>query len=205
VDRHPIVRLGLKTSLENDAGHGEFKVVAETGNADDGLAFAEQFRPDIVLLEIALDGPRKGLDVARALRKLSSDIRIVVLSSHASASHVQSGIDAGVDAYLLKETPPRDILDSIRSVLNARQVFSARLMKEALGAGGKSARLTRKQLDVLQRCAEGYLNEEIATALGISAKAVQVHLSGIYSRLGARTRTEAVILAVKQGLVAIES
>lgn len=204
VDRHPIVRLGLRTSLETAGKFQEFKVIAESDNGDDAVAYAEQLRPDVVILETVLEGPCTGFDVARRLRKLSTDIRILVLSSHANASYVQMMIDAGVDGYLLKDTPSGDIVDSIRTVLNARQVFSARL-KDAFGNGNRpgSARLTRKQLDVLQRCAEGHLNEEIATALGVSVKAVQVHLSGIYSRLGARTRTEAVVLAVKQGLVAI--
>lgn len=202
VEPHPIVRLGLRASLETTGG---FEVVAEADNGDDAVAYARQFRPHVALLETKLRGARSGFDVARALRGLSPDLRILVLSSHAYASYVQLMIDAGVDGYLLKDTGPVEIVDSIRTVLTSRQVYSARV-RDALGQvqGLPSpSRLTRKQLDVLQRLADGKLNEEIAAALGISVKAVQVHLSGIYSRLGARSRTEAVVLAAKSGLVAI--
>jgi DNA-binding NarL/FixJ family response regulator len=204
VDSHPIVRLGLRTTLE---ASGDFRVVAEADNGEDAVAFAEQLLPDVALLETRLSGARSGFDVARALKTLSHDIRILVLSSHAYVSYVQIMIDAGVDGYLIKDAGPVEIVDSVRTVLSSRQVFSARLRNALVDARSQAGlpRLTRKQLDVLQRLADGNLNEEIATALGISVKAVQVHLSGIYSRLGARTRTEAVVLAAKQGIVAIAS
>jgi DNA-binding NarL/FixJ family response regulator len=202
VDSHPIVRLGLRASLAGDAG---FKVVAEADNGDDALRLAERYRPHVVLLETRLQGRRSGFEVARALRGVVPEVRILVLSSHASLSYVRDMIDAGVDGYLLKEARPAEIVDSLRTVVTARQVFSGRV-REALSPpwsqGGNSG-LTRRQLDVLQRVADGHVNQEIATAMGISVKAVQIHLSGIYSRLGARTRTEAVVMAAKKGLVEI--
>jgi DNA-binding NarL/FixJ family response regulator len=203
-DRHPIVRLGLRTSLDQCQ---DFRVVAETDNGEDAITLGRRLQPDIVVLDVKLAGSRSGVDVARSLRESSSSMRILVLSGYAQESYVRLMIDAGVDGYVLKDSPPSDIVDSIRTVLTARQVFSASL-KNAIAHDQSHAdpsRLTRKQLDVLQRLAEGSLNDEIARSLGISVKAVQIHLSGIYSRLGARTRTEAVVMAAKRGIVALSS
>jgi two-component system nitrate/nitrite response regulator NarP len=202
VDSHPIVRLGLRASLEGDGG---FKVVAEAEDGDEALTYAQRYQPHVVLLETKLQGRRSGFEVARALRTLVQEVRILVLSSHASLSYVRDMIDAGVDGYLLKDARPAEIVDSLRTVVTARQVFSGRV-REALGPAWNqvgNGGLTRRQLDVLQRVADGHVNQEIASSMGISVKAVQVHLSGIYSRLGARTRTEAVVMAAKKGLVEI--
>ncbi|MBI2965690.1 MAG: response regulator transcription factor [Chloroflexi bacterium] len=201
-DRHPIVRLGLRTSLDQCR---DFRVIAETDNGEDAITLSRRLQPDIVVLDVKLAGSRSGVDVARALREASSNMRILVLSGYAQESYVRLMIDAGVDGYVLKDSPPSDIVDSIRTVLTARQVFSASLKNALAHDQGHTDpnRLTRKQLDVLQRLAEGNLNDEIARSLGISVKAVQIHLSGIYSRLGARTRTEAVVMAAKRGIVAI--
>lgn len=203
-DRHPIVRLGLRTSLDQCR---DLRVVGETDNGEDALALSERLQPDVVVLDVKLAGPRSGVDVVRSLRESSSGVRILVLSSYAQESYVRLMIDAGVDGYVLKDSPPPDIVDSIRAVLTERQVFSASLKRALAHDQGRSGsdRLTRKQLDVLQRLADGNLNDEIARSLGISVKAVQIHLSGIYSRLGARSRTEAVVMAAKRGIVAIAS
>ncbi|MBI4219502.1 MAG: response regulator transcription factor [Chloroflexi bacterium] len=203
-DRHPIVRLGLRTSLDQSQ---EFRVVAETDNGEDAIALGRRLQPDIVVLDVKLAGPRTGIDVARALRAASTNMRILVLSGYAQESYVRLMIDAGVDGYVLKDSPPLDIVDSIRTVLTTRQVFSGSLKNALAHDQGQvdTNRLTRRQLDVLQRLAEGNLNDEIARSLGISVKAVQIHLSGIYSRLGARTRTEAVVMAAKRGIVAISN
>ena len=183
-DRHPIVRLGVRTSLEQC---DDLRVVGETDNGEDALVLSERLQPDVVVLDVKLAGPRSGVDVARTLRESSSGVRILVLSSYAQESYVRLMIDAGVDGYVLKDSLPKDIVDSIRAVLTERQVFSASLKSALAHDQGHSGsdRLTRKQLDVLQRLADGNLNDEIAESLGISVKAVQIHLSGIYSRLGA--------------------
>jgi DNA-binding NarL/FixJ family response regulator len=205
VDDHPIIRMGTRAAL-SDAP--EFQIVGEADNADDALTLASVLRPDIVFLDIKLKGARNGVEVARGLRKMAPSTKIVVFTNFGQEAYIKAMMAIGVDAYLLKDTPPAEVVHTLRMVLQGRSVFSSEvssmLVQAYLGRANESVKLSSREAGVMQLVADGKTNEEIADSMGVSPKAVQVHLTNIYSKLGARNRTEALVIAARNGLVVLD-
>lgn len=206
VDDHPIVRMGERGAF---ASAPEFHVAGEADNADEALRLAEILRPDIVFLDIKLKGNKTGIDVARDLRKRLPGVKIIVFTNFGQEPYIKAMMAMGVDAYLLKDTPPSEIVHTLRMVLQGRSVFSSEvssmLVKAYVDKPDASPRLTAREADVLQLIADGKTNDEIAKGLGVSVKAIQMHLTNIYEKLGARNRTEALVIAARSGLVMLEA
>jgi DNA-binding NarL/FixJ family response regulator len=114
VDDHPMLRVGVVSFLSDSS---DCDVVGETNNAAEGLELARLMRPDIVLLDIRLRGERNGIDLARDLREQVPDAKIVVLTNFPHEPYVRAMMELGVDGYLLKDTPPSDILEGLRMVM----------------------------------------------------------------------------------------
>ena len=206
IEDHPIMRMGARAALANAP---EFSVVGEADNAEDALKLAAVLRPDVVFLDIKLNGPRSGVDVARELRQSLPKAKIIVFTNFGQEPYVRAMMAIGVDAYLLKDTPPGEIVHTLQMVLQGRSVFSSQvssaLLRAYLGKPAESVRLTAREGEVLQMVADGQVNDEIAAALGVTVKAVQLHLTNIYAKLGARNRTEALVIAARNGLVVLET
>lgn len=210
VDDHPMMRVGAAAALSNAP---DCSVVGETDNADDALEMANRLKPNIVLTDIRLRGERTGVDLARDLRAQVPDTKIIVFTNFPHEPYVRAMMELGVEGYLLKDTPPSDVLDAIRMVFKGRNVFSSAVTSSIVrgylrtpdARQDKSREgLTSREAEVLQLVAEGRTNDEISQTLGISVKAIQVHLSNLYAKLGAHSRTEAVVQAAKRGLVVLE-
>lgn len=211
VDDHPMMRVGAAAALSNAP---DCSVVGETDNADDALEMAGRLKPNIVLTDIRLRGERTGVDLARDLRKRIPDSKIIVFTNFPHEPYVRAMMELGVEGYLLKDTPPSDVLDAIRMVAKGRNVFSSAVTSSIVrgylrtpdARQDRSGResLTSREAEVLQLVAEGRGNDEIAQTLGVTVKAIQVHLSNLYAKLGAHSRTEAVVQAAKRGLVVLE-
>ena len=205
VDDHPIIRMGARGAF---ASAPEFHVAGEADNADDAIRLAEVLRPDIVFLDIKLKGDKTGIDVARDLRKRLPGARIIVFTNFGQEPYIKAMMAIGVDAYLLKDTPPAEIVHTLRMVLQGRSVFSSEvssmLVKAYVDRPDGGPRLTAREADVLQWIADGKTNDEIAKGLSVSVKAIQMHLTHIYEKLGARNRTEALVIAARSGLVVLD-
>lgn len=182
---------------------GFFKVVGETGAAEQALVLAKELRPAVVTLEVQLAGNTSGLDLARTLRRAHPDMRLLVLTGVGHEVYVRRMLEAGVDGYVLKTLGTAEVVDSLRMVMSGQSILSAGLRRSLVRDPAVGSRFTNRQMEILQYLAEGKLNDEIAGSLGVSVKAVQMHLTGIYAGLGARSRTEALVLAAKQGLVSV--
>ncbi|MBI4306465.1 MAG: response regulator transcription factor [Chloroflexi bacterium] len=203
VDGHPIVRLGLKTALE---AHKEFRVLGEASTRDQAIGLAGELQPDIVIFDLSYAGRRSGLELARAIRSRWPRQKLFVLSGRAYEFDVRCMMDAGVDGFLLKDALPAHIVDALKTIMTGNQVLSSTIrsvLREERAGTSPYDRMTTRQLEILRRLAEGQVNEEIADALGVTVKAVQIHLTSIYEKLGARTRTEAVVFAAQRGIVAL--
>jgi DNA-binding NarL/FixJ family response regulator len=198
VEDHMLMRMGLvsATRIEPD-----MVVVAEV---DDGRNAAESFRkhkPDVVLLDLRLPG-MDGIQVIKALRQESPNVRIVVLSSYGAGDDVTSAIQSGASGYVLKNMPLEQVLEAVRAVHAGGQYIPREI------AGRMSDRMhsdvSARELEVLRLIAQGHSNKEIASKFGVVEGTVKAHLTNIFAKLGATDRTQAITIAIKRQLLQVE-
>jgi DNA-binding NarL/FixJ family response regulator len=202
VDDHPLYRDGVVSAL---AGQPDLVVVGAAGSAREALARCRAECPAVVLLDINLpDG--NGIQAARDILALCPDTRVVALTAHDDEAYVVAVAEAGARGYLLKNATDVEIVSAVRAVAAGGAVFAPAvtqaLLRHARGEAGRpDFGLTERELDVLQQAAAGRTNREIARALGISERTAQAHLSHIFDKLDAASRTEAVTIALRHGLI----
>ena len=201
VEDQRIVREGLRAVLEDEPE------IAIVGEAADGQAALEQFarlRPDVVLMDLQMpvvDGP----EATRRIRELAPEARILVLTTYATDEFIFKALRAGAQGYLLKDASADELLGAIRSV-HAGQTLLAPAVAARLVQGvsaGPAEALTPRELEVLTLVGQGRSNGEIAAQLAISPRTAKVHVQNILGKLGATNRTEAVSIAVRQGLISL--
>jgi NarL family two-component system response regulator LiaR len=199
VDDHVVVRRGLRTFL---SVHDDLEIVGEAGNGREALDQIERTEPDVVLMDLRmpeLDGPS-------TIGRLSAEhpeIQVIALTSFADGSLVRRAIDAGATSYLLKEADETEIVSAIRLAHAGRSVLSPAAMEVLLEEPeAASARLTAREHETLILLAKGLTNPQIADRLGTSLSTANFHVRNILTKLGAKTRTEAVVLARNEGLLA---
>lgn len=210
VDDHPLLRSGAAKFIRDS---GDCQVVGEADNFEDALRKAKALRPTVAMLDIMLKGTKTGIDLAKSLREELPVTKLLILTNYSQEPYIRAMAELGVNGYLLKDTPPADILNAIRMIAGGRSVFSDEVRSQVVGSylitsgrseSGTGERLTAKEIEVLRLLARGSSNAEIGQALGVTVKAIQQHLSNIFGKLDARSRTEAVIQALRRGLVIIE-
>ncbi|MDK7223119.1 response regulator, partial [Proteus mirabilis] len=167
VDDHPIMRYGLRLLLEQDK---EFIVVSESGNAQEAITTAKQLNPDLIMMDLHLQG-RSGIDIIRSLRRCGLTSYVLVLSISDSRNDVYAALDAGANGYLLKECELDMLLLSLRKAVVGRPVYSEKVWQYIQLRQNYSdplSALTKRELDVLQEVAVGMKNKQIAENLFIS-------------------------------------
>lgn len=203
VDDHAVVRRGLTMvlSLQRD-----FVVVGEAGSAAAALHMAETLQPDLILLDLALPD-RSGGAVAPELRRVAPRSRILVLSGAQDARLVQAAVEAQVDGYVPKEVTPAELADAIRRVAADESYIHPDVLHLLQGASrhpqAHHPPLTRRELEVLQLMATMATNREIAERLVVSEETVRSHVKSILRKLDQPNRTQAVIEAVRCGLIEV--
>ncbi len=202
-DDHPVVRQGLRTFLESRDG---IDVVGDAGDGEAAVAAVERLRPDVVLMDLVMPG-LSGVDAIARIREHSPETRVVVLTSFASDDQVIPAVQAGAAAYLLKDVEPTGLEAAIRLVHQGEALLdpqiTARVMEEVAHPPptGDLASLTPREREVLGLLARGLSNRELADTLVVSEKTVKTHVSNILMKLGVHDRTQAALLAVREGLV----
>lgn len=202
VDDHRLVREGLRRSLE-DAG---FEVVGEADNGADGIAEAERLRPDVILMDVSMP-VMDGLAAARRLRSRVPDAAIVILTMHADSDLVERARTAGANGYLLKDASSDEVIASVRAALEGRKVISAGIGRtEATTAptaddDAPDVSLTDRQVQILQMLADGLSPRETSERLFIAEKTVRNHLTAIYTALDVNSRSQAIVVGLKAGLI----
>lgn len=202
VDDHDLVREGLRSLLGQ---YEDIDVVGESGTIDGAVDAVQQLRPDLVLLDLRLDG-EDGAEVARRLRAAGSRVRILVLSVHDTSRHLREALAAGADGYLLKSVSAAALADGIRSAAAGQTVigqeFVPKLLEDASrGVPMGKPELTPREQQVLELVAEGLANREIAEKLGMSTRTAQKHLENLFKKVGVHDRTELVTRAFRQGML----
>lgn len=208
VDDHQVVRRGLRTFLEVQ---DDIEVVGEAADGAEGVARAEELRPDVVLMDVRMPGT-DGLTALRDLQALGNPARVLVITSFTERRTVVPALRAGAAGYVYKDVDPDALADAIRSihaghVLLQSEVAGALLSPDASGGGGASRGngLTDREREVLALVADGRSNREIARLLVLSEKTVKTHMSNILMKLDLADRTQAALWAVRNGLAGEET
>ena len=207
-DDHTLLREGLRRSLE-DAG---VEVVGEAADGEQAVKLAAEHRPDVVLMDVSM--PRLGgVEATRAIRSNFPEVEVLILTMHADASVVNDAVRAGAAGYLVKDCTTDDIVGMLDAVAKGEASLSpdlaSSMLAEAQRNEGSSptaepSLLTHREEEVLKLIAEGAATPEVAAALYISTKTVRHHLSSIYEKLDSRDRTQAVLRAVRMGIIRLD-
>lgn len=206
VDDHPLYRRGIRGTL---SGQDDLEVVAELGNAADAVQQCESRCPDVVLLDLNLPD-KSGIEVAGEIRDLCPSTAIIALTAHDDEAYVLALAGAGARGYLLKTATDDEIVGAVRTVAAGGTVFALAvteaLLRHARGeAVVRAFGLTEREREVLAHAAAGLTNRQIGHQLEISERTVQAHLSHIFDKLDVASRTEAVTVALRHGLIQLES
>jgi DNA-binding NarL/FixJ family response regulator len=202
VDDHRIVRAGVRALLQ---AHDQLEVVGEADCGEDALARVPEKAPDVVLLDLSLPG-MNGIATAGQLRRLVPSLRLVALSMHEDPEYVQGFLEAGGSGYVPKSAVETQLVDAIRAVMRGEYYAPPELLAEVARSAGrpdpyKNARLTRRELEVVRRIAQGSTYREIAEALAISEKTVATYRERAAEKLGVRNRAGLVRWALERHLV----
>ncbi|MFE4336904.1 response regulator [Streptomyces sp. NPDC056831] len=201
VDDHQVVRRGLRTFLEIQ---DDIEVVGEASDGAEGVARAEELRPDVVLMDIKMPGT-DGIEALRKLRELENPAKVLIVTSFTEQRTVVPALRAGASGYVYKDVDPDALAGAIRSVyaghvLLQPEVAGALLAQDDAGGGtGRGSTLTEREREVLGLIADGRSNREIARALVLSEKTVKTHVSNILMKLDLSDRTQAALWAVRHG------
>ena len=190
-DDHAIIREGLRSLISSAK---DFEIV---GEAEDGRRAAESvetFKPDLVLTDLSMP-KMDGIDLIRAVKKRSLQIKVVALTVHRGEEYVQATLKAGAEAYVLKDASYGELMMAIRSVLKGKRYISPEISANLIEG------LTRREREVLKLIAEGYTNQEIANTLHISAHTVETHRSHLMGKLDVHNTAALIASAIEKGLV----
>lgn len=206
-DDHTLVRQGLRKLLEE---RPEWDVVAEAGDGRDAVRLAEQFKPDICILDIAMP-MLNGIEATRQIARRVPTARILVLSMYSDEAYIAQILQAGAAGYILKDSADVDLIQAVSEVARGKSFFSppiARVMLDdyvrQLADKGISDRydsLSDREREVFQLIAEGKVNKEIATLLSISPSTVETHRARIMEKLDLHSAAEIVLYAVRRGVI----
>jgi NarL family two-component system response regulator LiaR len=204
VDDHEMVRIGLAAVLDTEDG---IEVVGEASNGMDGIRLAQAYKPDVVLMDLVMDG-MDGVETTAKLLELYPDCKVIVLTSYLDDSKLYPVIEAGAFSYLLKTSRATEIADAIRAAARGQSVLESQVAAKMMNRFRQPKQqqaalhedLTDREMDVLKRVAQGMSNQEIADELFIGVKTVKFHITNIFNKLEVDDRTQAAIYAHKQGI-----
>lgn len=192
---HPVARVGLCTMINTQP---DMKVVAEACNGREAVELFRQFLPDLVLLDLLMPGAG-GTDAATAIHREYPSAKMIALSTSAREYDIRRALAAGVTAYLTKDIEPLELLNAIRAV-HAGGKYLSPALAAVLGQLPKSD-LSAREMQVLALIAMGRSNKQIAYELNIAEHTAKNHVENILKKLNVQDRTEAVSLAIQQGIV----
>lgn len=195
-DDHALVRRGFRRMLEDDAG---IRVVGEANNGDEAVSRYLDLRPDVVVMDSAMPG-MGGIGATRAILAKYPDARVLMLSMHSEETLVRQALAVGARGYVLKSALDLDLAAAVRRVHAGEQIVDPAIVRGP-STGEDRARLTPRELEVLQLICDGLSNKEIATQLGLSANTVAVHRARIMNALGVHKTAELVMYALQHGLI----
>jgi DNA-binding NarL/FixJ family response regulator len=206
-DDHTVVRKGLRLLLESVP---EFQVIADAADGRDAVSLAEQHRPDVVVMDVAMP-ILNGIEAARQITGKLPGAAIVFLSMHGDESYVLRALKAGARAYLLKDSAEYDLIQAVKAVSEGKAFFSPAISKmlvedymrqlQERGVEDSFELLTTREREVLQLLAEGKNNKDVATLLNLSLYTVETHRSNIFQKLNLHSQAELILYAIRKGVI----
>ena len=205
VDDHPVVIEGLRKVL---ATAGDLSIAGEAHDSAGAIELARTLKPDVILLDLRMPGAN-GVQAVRRMREMDTRSAVIILTSYGDQAYVRQALEAGADGYLLKSTPPEQLITAIRNTARGRRQLSPELLDSVLGdLAGLAREQTRRDADlsdedreILRRAGEGSTNREIGVSLGRSEIAIKKRLQVIFAKLGGVDRAHAVAEAIRRGLI----
>ena len=205
VDDHAMVRQGVRAFLVTQP---DLNVVGEAGSGEEAVKLAEQYVPDVILMDLIMPN-MDGVEATRRVKQVSPRSQIVVLTSYHEDEHIFPALKAGALSYILKDVSAGELADAVRKAAAGEAVLhprvAARVIKELQGRREDSlnpfTELSERELEVLKLIADGMSNGEIAAKLVLSEKTVKGHVSNILSKLQLADRTQAAVYAWRSGVV----
>ncbi len=197
-DDHPVVREGLAAMIKRRT---DMTVVAEANHGQEAVALFHQHQPDVVLMDLRMP-EMDGVEAILTIREQTPEARVIVLTTYDTDEDIYRALRAGAKAYLLKDTPREELLDTIRAVSAGRTRVPSDVAAKLVERVSSEA-LTAREVDVLRLIVAGHSNREIAALLYISEGTVKTHVNHILMKLGVSDRTQAVTTALRRGLVSL--
>lgn len=196
VDDHPLLREGIAALISNQP---DMELIAEASTGSDAIQEFRKHKPDVTLMDLRLPD-MSGIDVMIAIRAEFPDARVIMLTTFEGDIQIQRALQTGARAYLLKSSPPKELMETIRQVHAGKKSIPPEVASR-LAEHMSDEALTIREVEVLQSLAGGKRNRDIAEALFISELTVKVHIKHIMDKLGASDRTEAVAIGLRRGII----
>jgi len=198
VDDHPLLREGIGSII---ASQPDMKMMAQAATGREAIHLYRTTLPDVVLMDLRLPD-MSGIDALIAIRNEFPQARIVILTTFEGDVEIKRALAAGARGYVMKSTPPNELMDVIRQVNAGKKHVPPEVAAQLAEHMGEES-LTSREIEVLSRLAGGNRNRDIAKILGISEETVKVHVKHIMDKLGASDRTQAIAIAVRRGIIQI--
>ncbi len=199
VDDHRIVREGIALIIKRQP---DMDVVGMAATGEEAVELFQTCRPDVTLMDLRLR-EMSGVEAIRAIRRIDSSARVVVLTMYQGDEDIYRALEAGATTYLLKDTLADDLIRVIRDVKAGRQTPISPEVQARLAERSVRPELTPREIEILNLISQGMQNREIAASLGISEATAQVHVKNILAKLDVRHRTAALNVALRRGIVHI--
>lgn len=205
VDDHRIVRRGLRSFLE---AFPDIVVVGESSSGEEVLEQVEGWLPDVVIMDLLMPGGMDGIETTRRVRSITPHTQIVVLTAHTDDARVVAALRAGAIGYLRKDAEPEILLAAVRAAAHGQSMLdpavAGTVLQDLIGNTEIRRDLTERELEVLRLLAHGRTNREIAEELVLGEETVKTHVGNILAKLHLAHRTQAVVHALKQGLISLD-
>jgi two-component system, NarL family, response regulator len=199
VDDHALLRTGVANIINQEP---DLHVIAEAANGVEGVEAYRQYRPDVTLLDLRMP-VMEGVEAVRHIRDIDAGAKVIVLTTYDADEDIARALQAGAKAYVLKDISADALVACIHDVL-AGKTYLAPAAAAKLAERVTQVQLTPRELSALRLMADGKANKEIAADLGISERTVKTHLGHLFEKLGVTSRTEAVKVATRRGLVRLD-
>ncbi len=208
VDDHAVLREGLKALLNSEP---DMRVIGGAGDGREALRRVEALRPDVAVVDISMPN-LNGIETVRQLRHLHAELKLIILSMHATHAYVTEALQAGANGYVVKQADAIEVVNAIRAVMAGGAYLSPTISKDLIedylsrAPSQKSAfKLTTREREVAQLIAEGRSTRDISTELTVSVKTVETHRANIMRKINAKSTADIVKYALKRGWITLDN
>jgi len=210
VDDHPLMHDALRMHLKNES---DIIIVADAFDGEEAVKIAAELKPDLIIMDITM--PKlNGLEATQKIKEQNPDIEILVLTVHDDSEHILKILEAGAAGYLTKTILGEKLVRAVRSIIDGDSVLSEKIMEKLLKHALRypvedknpdiEQMLSVRELEIFKLAATGLKNKQIAQQLNLNLRTIKGYLASVYSKLNASSRTEAVIMGLRNGLLSME-